>query len=150
MPETALELIVEDGFHHYDKRSKSKIWYNPLVQIFHDIDIQYTRNWHCQIGDAIFCHPSAYSSGILKTAEKALYWFRNEGYSFRHLVMSHTHRIGSYPIGNSVIYEQGCCCDTSKLKYANGKLVNSQKQGFLYLCQDEDGNTIQYKQEILN
>lgn len=31
MPDTSLELIFVDGFKHYDKRSKSKIWYEPLA-----------------------------------------------------------------------------------------------------------------------
>ena len=58
------------------------------------------------------------------------------------MIMSHTHRIGSYKIGNSNIYEQGACCETDKMMYGDGQLVNSQKQGFIYLCQDNEGNTI--------
>ena len=40
------------------------------------------------------------------------------------------------------IYEQGACCETDKMMYGDGQLVNSQKQGFVYLCQDNEGNTI--------
>jgi len=59
MPETALDLIFDDGFRHYDKRAKSKIWYEPLTKVFTDIDIKYVGEWYCQIGKTIFCHPRA-------------------------------------------------------------------------------------------
>jgi len=150
MPKTSLELIIEDGFHHYDKRNRTKIWYEPLVNVFDDVEIKYMDNWYCQIGNTIFCHPIAFRSGIMKTAEQALYYFRNEGFEFNNLVLAHTHRIGSYKIGNCMIYEQGCCCETKKMKYNDGKLSFSQKEGFLYLGQDKDGKVIKYKQEYLN
>jgi predicted phosphodiesterase len=149
MPKTALDLIVNDGFRHYDKRNKVKTWYEPLTSVFPDIDIEYTENWYSQIGQTIFCHPSAFSSAILKTAEKACNWFRNEGFIFDSLVMGHTHRIGDYKIGNTVIYEQGACCDTKKQHYTDGRLTNSQKEGFIYVCQDEDGNLIDSRTKLV-
>lgn len=142
MPETAFDYIFLDGFTHYDRKTKAKIKYEPLVDVFEDIDIIYDGKWYSQIGDAVFCHPRQFASSPLKTAEKALYWFRNEGFNFKNLIMSHTHRIGSYKIGNSNIYEQGACCETKKMMYNDGNLINSQKEGFIYLCQDKDGNTI--------
>ena len=142
MPETAFDYIFTDGFTHYDRKTKAKVKYEPLINVFEDVEFEYNGKWFSQIGDAIFCHPKTYSSAPLKTAEKALYWFRNEGYTFKNMIMSHTHRIGSYKIGNSNIYEQGACCETDKMMYGDGQLVNSQKQGFIYLCQDKDGNTI--------
>ena len=148
-PDTSLELIFDDGFNHYNKKEHTKVWYEPIKDLFENIEIQYTHNWHCQIGDAIFCHPTAYSSGILKTAEKAMLWFRNEGYDFRRLIMAHTHRSGQYTIGNTTVYEQGCFCDTKKNNYSDGKLVNSQKEGFIYLAQDENGNTIDSKVQLV-
>ena len=150
MPKTSLELILDDGFRHFDKREHTKVWYEPLKEIFTDIQIEYTDSWFCQIGDAIFCHPTAYSSGILKTAEKAMLWFRNEGYDFKRLVMAHTHRSGKYTIGNTTLYEQGAFCDTKKNNYSDGKLFNSQKEGFIYLKQDIDGNTIGDELVVLN
>lgn len=149
MPDTSLELIFTDGFRHYDKRSKSKIWYEPLCSVFDGIDIEYVNDWHCQIGDTIFCHPTAYSSGMMKTAEKAMLWFRNENYNFKKLVMAHTHRSGQYTIGNTTIYEQGAFCDTKKNNYSDGKLFNSQKEGFIFIAQDKDGNTIDSKTELV-
>lgn len=149
MPKTALELILRDGFNHYNKRDKTKTFYEPLCNVFENIDIEYTENWFSQIGTTIFCHPSAFSTGILKTAEKALYWFRNEGYIFNSLVMAHTHKTGEYKIGNTKIFEQGACCDTTKQHYADGRLYNSQKEGFIYVCQDENGNIIDNKTKII-
>lgn len=149
MPQTVLDLIFNDGFNHYDKRCRTKTFYEPLKKIFKNIEIDYTENWYCQIGDTIFCHPSAFSTGIMKTAEKAMYFFRNEGYDFNSLVMAHTHRTGQYTIGNTTIYEQGACCDTKQMHYSDGKLVNSQKEGFIYVCQDELGKTIKSKVELV-
>lgn len=149
MPKTSLELIFVDGFKHYNKRERTKVDYKPLIEVFDDIEIEYTDNWFCQIGDTILCHPRAFSSGILKTAEKAMLWFRNEGYNFTTLVMAHTHRIGMYVIGNTTIYEQGAFCDTKSNNYSDGQLYNSQKEGFIYLCQDGKGNTLKDKTQLV-
>lgn len=149
MPQTSLELIFVDGFHHYDKRSKTKVWYEPLNKVFDDIEIDYTNNWYCQIGQTIFAHPKAFSTGIMKTAEKAMYWFRNESYNFTSLVLAHTHRTGEYTIGNTIIYEQGACCRTKENNYSDGQLYNSQKEGFIYICQDKDGKLIKDKTQLV-
>ena len=149
MPQTALDLIIDDGFNHYDKRNKTKTWYEPLSKVFTDVEIVFTGKWFCQIGETIFCHPSAFSIGILKTAEKAMYFFRNEGYVFKSLVMAHTHRIGEFVIGNTTIFEQGTCSDVTKQYYSDGKLTNSQKEGFIYLCQDDNGNVIKDKTRLV-
>lgn len=142
MPQTSLELILVDGFKHYDKRRHTKEWYEPLTSVFTNIDIVYEDKWWCQIGDTIFCHPYAFSSGMMKTADKAMQYFRNEGVSFKTLVMAHTHRIGSYKVGDTMLYEQGCCCNVKKLHYGDGKLTLSQKEGFIYLGQDLHGRTL--------
>lgn len=149
MPMTALDYIFEDGFTHYDRRSGTKTKYSPIGDVFTDIDICYSGTWYNVIGDVVFAHPKAFSSAPMKTAEKALYWFRNEGFDFKNLVMAHTHRIGSYKIGNTNIYEQGAFCQTDKMQYADGLLVNSQKQGFIVLFQDKDGKTIESKTKLI-
>ena len=149
MPKTSLELIFVDGFNHYNKREGTKSWYAPISQLFPYIKIDYADNWWTQIGDTIFAHPSAFSSGILKTAEKAMHFFRNEGLMFSELVMAHTHRVGEYYIGNTRIIEQGAFSDVSKNNYSNGQLYNSQKEGFVYLCQDINGKTIREKTELV-
>jgi predicted phosphodiesterase len=149
MPRTSLELIFVDGFFHYDKREGTKSWYTPIKELFPAIEIDYTDNWWTQIGDTIFAHPSAFSSGVLKTAERAMHFFRNEGMQFLELVMAHTHRVGEYYIGNTRIIEQGAFSDVSKNNYNNGQLYNSQKEGFVYLCQDINGKTIREKTELV-
>lgn len=142
MPQTSLELLLVDGFNHYDKRQMTKVWYEPLTKVFPDIDIVYTDKWWCQVGDAVFCHPYAFSSAMMKTADRAMQHFRNEGFRFKTLVMAHTHRLGSYKVGDTMLYEQGCCCDVEQLHYGDGKLTPSQKEGFIYFGQDVHGNTI--------
>ena len=149
MPETAFDYLFLDGFTHYDRKSRTKIKYEPLNQVFDDVEIEYTGTWFSKIGNVIFCHPRAFSSGIMKTAEKALYWFRNEGHSFSAIVMSHTHRLGQYRIGNTIMYEQGTCCETKKMLYSDGLLTNSQVEGFLYLCLDKIGDVVREKSKLV-
>lgn len=149
LPETALDYLFVDGFTHYDRKQKTKTYYEPIREVFDDIKIEYTGNWHCQIFDTIFCHPKAFASNPMKTAEKAMYFFRNEGKQFKTLVMAHTHRTGSYTIGNTTIYEQGAACETDKMNYTDGMLINSQKQGFIYLCYDKDGNCMPEKTKLV-
>jgi predicted phosphodiesterase len=150
MPETSLELICVDGFTHYDKKLRAKVKYEPLCKIFDNVEIEYTGSWFCKIGRTIFCHPLAFKSGIMKTSQDALTWFRNEGHDFDCLVMAHTHRLGSYVIGNTVIYEQGACCETKKMHYNDGRLTMSQKEGFLYLCLDKDGNLLREQSKLIS
>lgn len=148
MPETALDYIFVDGFTHYDRRTKSKVKYSPLCDVFDDVEIEYTGTWYSQYKDVLFCHPKAFSSMPMKTAANALTWFRNEGFDFKSLIMAHTHRVGSYKIGNTMIYEQGCCCETDKMKYTDGQLINSQKEGYMIICLDKDGHLIEGKTKI--
>ena len=145
MPNTVLDLIFDDGFHHYDKRHHTKSWYEPIKDVFAEqgIEVEYTGNWFCQIGKTIFAHPSAYSSGIMKTAEKALTFFKNQGtIDFDSIVLGHTHRLGDYTLGEVTIYEQGCCCDVAANNYSNGRLVTPQTEGYIYVCQDSNGNIV--------
>lgn len=152
MPKTSLELILVDGFTHYNKRHGTKTKYDALADVLPDVEIEYTDNWYVQIGSTIFCHPLAFSSSMMKTSQRAVDFFRNEGFVFDSLVMAHTHRVGSYLVGNTMMYEQGCCCDTRQLSYADGRLTPSQKEGYIYLCQDADGKLIRdsVKIECLN
>lgn len=142
LPRTPFDVIVGSGFFNYDRASHSKVWYDSLSDVFPEKEFVSNGSWFCQIGDTIFAHPTAFSSGILKTAEKAMYWFRNEGFIFKNLVLAHTHRSGEYDIGNTRVYEQGTCSDVISNNYRDGALVNEQKEGFIYLCQDKDDNTI--------
>lgn len=150
LPKTPLDLILDDGFSRYDEETGTRVFYEPIRNLADDVTVINAHNWWYQYGSTIFCHPLTFKSGMLKTAEDALLWFRNEGLTFKNLVVAHTHRIGFYVLGNSMIFETGCCCDISKMNYIDGKLVYSQKEGFLSLSYDKNGDICSYKQEILN
>jgi RNAse (barnase) inhibitor barstar len=144
MPQTPLDLIFNDGFRRYDKASKAKIWYEPLVEVFKDVQIEYTGDWKCRVGNVIFAHPIAYKSGNLATAEKALdYFLRTELERIDSVFMSHTHQSGDVRKGNNLtIYETGAACQVEKMNYTDGKLTNPQQKGYMIVCQDKDGNNI--------
>lgn len=142
MPETALDLIVNDGFYHYDKRTRSKTHYEPIKDMFPGIEIEYNGDWYVTIGKTIFAHPSTYSSGMLKTAEKAVDWaFRNVR-DFDCMVMAHTHKLGTYVQGGVYLFEQGCLCKTEEMLYMDGKLTLPQQKGFVLIAQDKDGSVL--------
>ena len=150
MPRTPLELIFNDGFSHYDKNTRSKTTYEPLSSCINDVRIEYIDNWYSTMGKTIFCHPLAFRSGPMRTSEAGVQYFRNEGFDFDCLVMGHTHHIGNYLIGGTMLFEQGTCCDTKKLHYADGKLTNRQSEGCLYIEQDASGSLLSYRQIIFN
>lgn len=150
LPDTSLELILVDGFKHYDKRSGAKIWYEPLEKVFSDIEIEYVDDWKCRIGKTFFVHPLAYRSNILATADKAKAYLQDsEKEPFDCVVMAHTHRCGDSKKGYIRLIEQGAFADVDKLDYANGRLVTPQKSGFAIICQDKDGNLIQDKSRVV-
>lgn len=143
MPDTALDLLIDDGFYNYDKRQRTKVWYEPIKNVFEDIDVQYTQNWWVKIGKTIFAHPLAYSSGMLKTVEKAADYFYRVEHDFSAIVLGHTHKLGNYIQGGVSLYEQGACCYTEKMNYTDGRLTYPQQKGYLYMCQDASGELIQ-------
>lgn len=151
MPETELDLICNDGFHQYSAELRTNVWYEPLVEVFENtgIKVEYVKNWYAQVGNVLFCHPLTFNGGIMKTSEKAIWFFRNEGFQFDALVMAHTHRVGNYVVGNTIMYEQGACCETSKMRYADGKLTLGQREGFLYLCLDKDGAVMREQSKLV-
>lgn len=143
MPQTNLDLIIDDGFIKYDHKNQTKTFYEPLVKMFQDkIKIIYTKNWFCKVGNTIFAHPKAYRNGILSTTEKAYLHFLQNGYQFGCLVLAHTHQSGFAKYGkNCYLYESGALC--YPLEYSiTGSLTRPQSEGFLYLIQDKNGNLI--------
>lgn len=149
MPDSSMDLIVETGFNHYNKYTKSKTYYEPLKDVFDDVEIIYANDWKYKIGQTWFIHPSAYSSGMMRTTEKAVNYFFRIDRDFEAIVMSHVHKLGSYIQGNIYMYEQGCCCDIDKLDYANGKLQYPQQKGFIYACQTAEGKLIYDKTKLV-
>lgn len=152
MPDTPLELIVNRGFHVKDRRNKTETWYSPIKEMFAElnIDVEYNDGeWYQIVGRTIFAHPMSYSSGMLKTTEKAVNFFLRQNREFNSIVLGHTHKLGSYFQGNIKMYEQGCTCDLSKIDYNNGKLIIPGQNGFIYICQDKDGNIIDSKTKLV-
>jgi predicted phosphodiesterase len=149
MPDTALEAIIVDGFYDKDRRTGEKTWYPPLYNMFDDIEIEYSNRWYCKYGKAIFCHPSAYSSGILKTVDKSLRYFVTQDTDFDTIVMAHTHMLGSFIRGNVYLFEQGTTSDTKQMNYSDGLLHNPQQQGYIYLEQDEEGKLVYENSKLI-
>jgi len=48
------------------------------------------------------------------------------------------------------MYEQGCLCDLNKLAYNDGLLTIPNQNGFIYFCQDKNGNLIEESVKLIN
>lgn len=150
LPDTSLELIFVDGFTHYDKKSRSKVYYEPLYNIFSNIEMEYVDDWKSRIGKTWFVHPLAYRSGFLATADKAKDYLQDEYKEpFDCIVMAHTHAVGDTMKGYIRLLEQGAFSDVKKMNYADGRLTKPQKMGFAFICQDIEGNLIQNKSKVV-
>ena len=150
LPDTSLTLIFETGFHYYDKRNGTKAFYEPLCNLFDDIEIEYVDDWKCLIGKTWFVHPLAFKSGVCATAEKAKdYLHDTYKEPFDCVCMAHTHMVGDTTRGYIRLLEQGAFANTDKITYADGNLYKPQKQGFAIICQDADGNLIKEKTKII-
>lgn len=151
LPDTSLELIFVDGFRNYDKKSKAKVWYEPLCNVFPDIEIEYHDDWKSKIGKTWFVHPLAYRQGCLATAEKAKDYLQDtDKEGFDCVVMAHTHQIGDSERGFIRLLEQGAFADVSKMNYMDGKLTKPQKKGVALICQDAEGNLIGIKSKVIS
>jgi len=139
MPETNLDLIVNNGFFKYDHQNKSKIYYDSLIEIYKNkrIKIVYNSDWWLQIGDVIFSHPKAYKTNILQTTEKAFTYFNQLGLRFQCLVTAHTHASALTRYGECIFYESGCLCESPEYNH-DGSLSKPQSQGFVYLILDNN------------
>lgn len=150
MPDTVLELIFVDGFRHYDKRTKSKTEYEPLINVFPDIEIVYADDWKYKIGKTWFAHPSAFSSETLKTCERTMdYFHKTDKETFDCVVLAHTHTTAYSKNGYINLYEEGACCDVTKMNYYDGKLSRPQKMGFVFVCQNDNGELIEEKTKLI-
>lgn len=148
MPKTNLDFIVDIGFWKHNHELMTKTFYEPLVNVFEDIEIEYTNNWWCRIGQTILTHPKAFKSGILGTVEKAFLHYVQLGESFDCIVMAHTHASGITRYGKAFLFESGCLC--KNMGYANdGRMTKPQSNGFVYIVQDKDGNFIYDKSKLI-
>ena len=112
-------------------------------------DIEYTKDWKCKIGKTWFAHPRTSSNGMLKTTEKAIDYFFRIDRDFDSIILAHTHKLGSYIQGDIYMYEQGCCCETEAMDYTDGLLTVPQQQGFIYVCQNDNGELIYDKTKLM-
>lgn len=152
-PNNAIELIVEDGFRHYNKRTMQKVYYPPIKDAFVDlgINVHYVSDWKVKLGKVWFVHPLAYRQGILATAEKAKGYLQDiDTEPFDAVVMAHTHKVGHTKIGRINLYEQGACCKTDEMNYVDGKLMKPQKEGFMFIALDKEGNLIEDKTKVIS
>ena len=152
MPDSPMDLIVNDGFKNKDRMYKIEINYPSLKEVYEEreITITYSGEWYARIGNVIFAHPLTYSGSMLKTAEKAVNYFsRSVDRDFTAVVLAHTHKVGYYKLGDISIYEQGCLCKLDMLDYADGKLQDPQQNGYMYICLDNDGNIIEDKTRLI-
>ena len=152
MPDSPMDLIINDGFKDNDRFKHIEKFYPALKDEFKSqgIDIVYNGEWHCRVGNVIFAHPLAYSSPMMKTADKAVTFFsRTQNRDFTAIVMAHTHKVGFYKVGDIKMYEQGCVCKLDELDYADGKLQTPQQNGYMYIALDKDGNIIEDKTKLI-
>lgn len=150
LPDTSLELILVEGFKHYNKREKIKVEYKPLIDVFDDIEIEFVDDWKSRIGKTWFVHPLAYRKNILATCEKAMdYLHKTQKEPFDCVVMGHTHSVGETKKGFIKLVEQGACCNVTKMNYMDGKLSAPQKMGFAIICQNEHGDLIEEKSKVI-
>lgn len=150
MPDSPLDLIVNDGFKNRDRYAKTTVWYEPLKDLFDNVEIFYNGEWWCKVGKAIFAHPITYSSAMLKTTEKAVNYFLRIDRDFDTCVLAHTHKLGQYIQGGINMFEQGCCCKTEAAEYVEGKMQIPQQKGYMYICQDKNGNIILDKSKLIS
>lgn len=151
IPTDPLSSIIDKGFEVTDIRNKTKTQYSSIREVFSDLNLEiiYNGNWYEKEGNVLFVHPLSYSSGMLKTTEKAVNYFLRIDRTFSGIIMSHTHKIGSFVQGGIKMYEQGCVCDLNQLDYNNGKLVLPNQNGYMYICLDSNGDIIDSKTKLV-
>lgn len=137
LPNTNLDLIVVDGFFKHDRINGTKVFFEPLQEVINGVEVIYTNEWFNQVGDVVFCHPSAFKRSILKTSEDAWMYFKQQGFVFSTLVCSHTHMSGIYRYGDGFVVENGCLCKEQDY-VKNGKFYRPQSNGMFYCVLVDD------------
>lgn len=95
--------------------------------------------WYTIVGKTIFVHPRDFSSVPMRTAINwAQYFLTRE--DFECLVMSHTHKQGSYIWHNRLILEQGCCCVPLDYESQGRNRATPQSFGGCVIYMDNEGH----------
>lgn len=129
--DTNILQIIKKGFSYRTIGNKKRT-VSPLSDNFTVID-----SWFYQYQDVIFAHPTNFSRIPMKTAHNTYLYFQNNGYKFNAVAIGHTHKLGNFHIGPSLVSELGCLCQT--MDYANRGNINNTPQvnGYgLYTFQD--------------
>ena len=96
-------------------------------------------NWYAKIGNAIFVHPSFYSSIPMRTAINADTYFSGfEQYDC--LIVSHTHNSGRFVRNKKLLIEQGACCYPMEYAFSGRSHSRLWSFGYAVLHMDMDGN----------
>jgi len=112
-----------------------------LARPFENIHV--VENWFAQIGDALFCHSSKYSSVSMKAAVELDAYFKDNysylgiGMPYRVLVQAHTHHLGVVYKPELKLFEAGMMCrlmtwqedKVQKNPWATGYVVIEMQDG---------------------
>lgn len=153
MPTDAMAFLFDTGFNQYNHQDKTKVMYEPLNKVFEEEGIEtiYANNFWYKEGRTIFVHPLAFRQNPLSTSVKAYEYFIGKGMDFDTIVMAHTHKLGFCKYSNYNLYEQGCCCELSKMNYMDMRLPKTeQTNGFMYIIQDANGNLVYEKTKLIS
>lgn len=118
--DTNILNILKTGFTYRTVENKKKTVF-PLPDSFEIVD-----SWFYQYRDSIFAHPSNFSRVPMKTAHNTYLYFKNNGYDFNAVCIGHTHKLGNFFIGDTLVTELGCLCQT--MDYANRGNINYTPQ----------------------
>ena len=91
------------------------------------------------IGKTIFVHPNDFSSVPMRTA---INWANDmiEREDFECMIMSHTHKSGSYIWRNRLLIEQGCCCVPLDYESSGRAKKSLQSYGGAIIYMDREGH----------
>jgi hypothetical protein len=136
-PSTSSERIIDEGFFDHDHETKTKVWYEPLKNLY---PIEYINEYYYKIGKHVYCHPSKYKSPIMQTVEYAGNYFIKQFRDIDSVSIAHTHHGGAYPDSTVFLYETGCCCEPCN--YRTDDMKRPWSFALFLLVQDENGNNM--------
>ena len=127
--------------------ANNKIYGNYVYSDKSDILFKVKEKHNKKTGEVEIEYIPVYD-GKLGILENSIY-LDTDTEMFEAVVLAHTHKVGETKIGNIYLFEQGACCDVTKMNYVDGKLQQPQKEGFMFICQDDEGNLIKDKTKLI-
>lgn len=103
-------------------------------------------DWLATVGDAVICHPEAFSvvpTGATRKVEQALATKAEEWGigTCRLVIIGHTHQRSDIPWRDKRLIEPGCLCLTQGYQTTPKVSVTTQRRGYVTFWQDERGRT---------